>query len=102
MKRIRNRKFLKAKRMQYSILLGAYRSSIQEFFLTAAELTDEAVFEARVAARVAQLARYGCKDVDTGMECPGWHICAYTQPHPSCAPYLLQWARLQIEEEMDE
>lgn len=102
MKRIRNRKALMDNRRRYSRLLRSFRLSMLESGQEIIDWQDAAFFEARVAARVAQLARYGCKNVDTGMECPGWHICAYTQPHPSCAPYLLQWVRLQIEEEMDE
>ena len=103
MKRIRNRKFLKAKRVQYSLLLRVYRMSMQEFFQTASELKDEAEFEARVAAK---LALYNASTMDwmSNVISPAcWETCRgrrFCEGKLSCAEATLAAARLAVEEEM--
>lgn len=98
MKRIRNRKFLKARRMQYSLLLRVYRMSMQEFFQTASELKDEAEFEGRVAAKLAEMHQHIQSWGGVCDECPAYNECSET---PSCKSKFLKYARLAVEEKMD-
>ena len=71
-------------------------------------MQDAAEFEARVAARLAGVTDmfFGSRDYaiyqDCTRICPAFKFCAAPKFFGLyCAPYMLKWARLSVEEEMD-